>query len=93
MVGILVFLGGIALLGLTFKLAYNLFTVPPEQALKLNQQRTIDLAATGGSFVGILIRSILLIVMGVVSSLIATRGIHLYSHSLIQTHGDSGPES
>lgn len=87
--GILVFLAGISLLGVTFDLAYKLYTVPPEQALKLNGQKAIDLAATGGSFVGILVKTILLIVMGFVSSLIANRGIHLYSHSLMAR--PSGP--
>ncbi len=85
-VGILVFLGGIALLGLTFKLAFDLFAVQPDVALKLNQKKAIDLAATGGSFMGILVRTLLLVVMGLVSSLIATRGIHLYSQSLTSVH-------
>ena len=93
LVGILVFLGGIALLALTFKLAYALYSVPPDQALKLNEQKAIDLAATGNSFAQILIRSLLLIVMGLVSSLIAGKGVHLYSHSIVRESSQAPPSS
>ncbi len=82
LMGILVFLGGVGLLVLTFKLAYSLYNIPPAQALKLNGSKAIDFASTGSSLVGILIKTILLMIMGFVSSLVAKRGIHLYSHSL-----------
>jgi hypothetical protein len=85
-VGILVFLGGIALLVVTFRLAYDLYNIPPEQALKLDQQKAIDVAATGNSLAGIVIRSLLLLVMGLVSSVIAGRGVQLYSHSVVREH-------
>ncbi len=83
--GLLVFLGGIALLLLVFKLAYDLFAIPPEIALKLKGAKTIDPIQTGGSLVGILIKSIVLVIMGLFGSLIANKGVHLYSHSLRET--------
>ena len=82
-VGLLVFLGGVALLLLTFKLAYGLYSVPPEKALDLNRNKTVDLGTSGTALVGILVRTLLLVVMGLVSTLIANRGIALYTHSLI----------
>ncbi|HWD38230.1 MAG TPA: hypothetical protein VG944_05225 [Fimbriimonas sp.] len=84
-IGLLVFLGGIALLALTFKLAFDMFNVPPEDALKIKGTKTVDLAQSGGQFVGIIVRTLLLLVMGLVSSLIANRGILLYMHSLHRT--------
>lgn len=77
----LVFLGGVALIALTFKLAYDMFQVPPEQALKIAQGKTLDLAIAGQSFGSIFIRILLLIVMGLMGSLVANRGISLYERS------------
>ena len=82
MVGLLVFLGGVGLLLLTFRLAYDLYTTSPDQALKVTG-KTLDLATSGSSLVGILVRTLLLMVMGLVSTLIANRGIALYTHSLV----------
>lgn len=79
--GLLVFLGGVALLLLTFKLAYDMFRIPPEQALQLEKDKAIDVAATGNSLASLLLRVLLLIVMGLVGSFTANRGIHLYAES------------
>ena len=51
--GLPVFSGGIALLVLTFKLAFNMFNIPPDVALKMQGKKTVDLAVSGGQFVGI----------------------------------------
>jgi len=79
--GLATFLGGVALLLLTFKLAYEMFSVPPEQALNLKKGATLEVATVGSTITGLVIRILLLIVMGLVSSLIANRGIHLYTES------------
>jgi hypothetical protein len=79
--GLLTFLGGIALLLITFRLAYNLFQVPPVQAMQLTPGKPIDVSATGNSLVVLLFRILLLVVMGVLGSLIANRGISLYTQS------------
>jgi uncharacterized membrane protein len=77
-VGILIFLGGIALLVFTFSLAYSMFTTPPERALNLPPGEPVDLTQAGTAFVGIIIRVLLLVVMCIAASIIATRGIRLY---------------
>lgn len=74
-------MGGIALIALTFKLAYDMFQVPPEQALRIAQGKTLDLAVAGQSFGSVLIRILLLVVMGLMGSLVANRGISLYERS------------
>jgi len=82
-IGILTFLGGIALLVLTFKLAFDMFQVPPDQALHLEKGKVLDVAVAGQSFGVLLLRVLLLIVMGLVGSLVANRGIKLYTESLV----------
>lgn len=80
-VGMLTFLGGIALLLVTFSLAYRMFSVPPDQALGLKRGETLDVGMAGQSLASILVRVLLLVVMALAGSLVASRGISLYSHS------------
>jgi len=80
-IGILVFLGGVALLLEVFKLAYEMFNVPPAKALNISSGTKLDLNVAGSLFVGIMLRVILLLVMALVGSWIANRGISLYTHS------------
>jgi hypothetical protein len=87
--GILVFLGGVALLIVTFRLAFDMFRVPPQTVLSGKPGQPLNLQLAGTTFVGVILRILLLLVMGFVSSLIANRGIHLYTHS----HGHRGPAS
>ena len=81
LLGILTFLGGVALLLLTFRLAYDLFTVPPQDALGLRGAKELNPAVAGNSLSAILIRILLLFVMGFVGSMVANRGISLYTAS------------
>jgi hypothetical protein len=81
MLGILTFLGGVGLLLLTFRLAYELFTVPPADALGLRGAKELNAASAGNSLTAILIRILLLFVMGFVGSMIANRGVSLYTAS------------
>ena len=80
--GLLVFLGGVGLLGLTFKIAYAMFDVPQAQALGLVKGQAIDAAATGGSLLRIVIQLGVLVVMAIVGSMVANKGIGLYCGSL-----------
>jgi hypothetical protein len=66
---------------LTFWLAYRMFNVPPGDALGLRPGTAIDFGAAGGTFVGLIVQILLLLVMAVAGSLIANRGIHLYTES------------
>lgn len=81
-VGLLVFLGGVGLLGLTFKIAYEMFDVPQAKALGLVKGQAIDAAQTGGSLIRIVIQLGVLLVMAIVGSMLANKGIGLYCGSL-----------
>lgn len=80
-IGIAVFLGGVGLLILVFKLAYEMFTIPPDTAIGIHKGEKLDLTAAGTNFTNILLRIFLLLIMGLLGSWIANRGISLYSHS------------
>lgn len=84
-IGLLVFLGGIALLVVTFRLAFSIFETPPSTAIGAVKGKTIDLAAAGSSVVSLLIKIVLLALMAVVGSMVANRGISLYSHAKTKT--------
>lgn len=79
--GFIAFFGGIALLLLTFRLAYEMFHTPANQALNIVPGKTLQLPEVGASFAGVVIRILLLLVMGLVGSLVANRGILLIGHS------------
>jgi hypothetical protein len=79
--GILVFLVGVALLLFTFKLAYEMFMVAPQDALGIKPKQPLDLGQAGQSFVGLLVKVLLLAVMGLMGSLIANRGVSMFSGS------------
>ena len=89
LVGLLVFLGGIALLLFTFHLAYEMFTVPPPVALDLRPNKPVDLESAGSHVIGAFFRVLLLVVMALVGSLIANRGIQLYADSRGHIHDSS----
>jgi hypothetical protein len=79
--GVIVFLAGVGLLAFTFKLAYDMFMVPPQDALGIKPKQPIDLGMAGQSFVGLIVKVLMLIVMGLMGSLIANRGVTLFSGS------------
>ena len=79
--GIVVFLAGIALLAYTFQLANAMFSAQPEQVLGSAGKPTFDLALAGQSLIAILTRVLVLIVMGLMGSLIANKGISLFAGS------------
>ncbi len=82
-IGVLVFLGGVALLLLTFKLAYDMFTTPPVEALQIGKN-AIEFEKVVPNLIGIVVKILLLIVMGVMGSLVANRGVTLFTGS--RTH-------
>ena len=79
--GLAVFLGGIALLLLVFKLAYDLFTTPPSNVLGVQGAKTIDFGLVGNSLTVLVMKILLLLVMGIFGSLVANRGISMYTSS------------
>lgn len=83
--GIVTFLVGVALLLLTFKLAYDLFSVPPGTVVATSADKGyVDLGKSGENLVAIVVRVLLLIVMGLMGSLIANRGVSMFTHSRIR---------
>lgn len=78
LIGLLVFLSGIGLLIATFNLAFSLFSVPPSVALTDAETKAVDLARAGETLGSIVIKMLLLLVMCVVGSVVANRGIRLY---------------
>ncbi len=78
--GFLAFIGGVGLLGLTFDLAFEMFRTPAAKALGVSPGKTLQITEVGTSFAGIVIRILLLLVMGLVGSLVANRGILLIGH-------------
>lgn len=77
LIGLATFVAGIGLLAVTFQFAYSMFTVSPEATLG-NTSGKVNLAETGQLFAGMVARILLLLVMSVVGSVIANRGIRLY---------------
>lgn len=79
--GLITFLGGIVLLLLTFKLAFEMFAMPPSKSLGIEANQPVDLAKAGNSLAEVFLRFVALLIMSVVGSVIANRGIKLYSDS------------
>ena len=80
-IGLLVFLGGVALLVLVFRLAYDMFQTPPTMALDIQGGKALDLGKASNSASAILVKVIVLIIMAIAGSLIANRGILMYARS------------
>lgn len=78
--GIVIFLIGVALLGLSFKLAYNLFMVDPATRFQIGgPNQPLDFGKAVPTLLGLLVQVLLLLVMSIVGGMIANRGIRLYA--------------
>ncbi len=84
--GVVTFLVGVVLLLLTFKLAYDLFSVPPSGVVALTKDQAVDLGKSSANLASIAIRVVLLIVMGLMGSLVANRGVSLFTGSRTKRH-------
>lgn len=78
--GIVVFLAGIVVLAVVFVMAYHFFTSPDSHIQIARQAKSQEAPTTqlGISALSMLARILALIVMTIVGSLIASKGIHLY---------------
>ncbi len=81
--GLFIFLVGVALLLFTFKQAFDMFSMPPQNALGIKPKEPLDIGQAGQSFVGLLIKVLLLALMGLMGSLIANRGVAMFAGSRI----------
>jgi hypothetical protein len=79
--GVLTFLGGVALYCLTFKLAYTMFSTDPMILFGVTKNKPLDLNGALATGMWVLVRILLLMVMAIVSGSIVKHGIHLYADS------------
>jgi hypothetical protein len=85
--GVITFLVGVGLLLVTFKLAYDMFSTPPGSVIATTAKGdAVDLGRSGDNLATIVVRVILLIVMGLMGSLIANRGVSMFTHSRTRRH-------
>lgn len=78
-VGLLTFVFGVAMIVIAFKLAYDLFQVPPEVRLKIEPDEPIQLSQAASTFMEVLVRILMLVVMAGFGSMVANRGVKLYA--------------
>lgn len=85
--GVITFLVGVVLLLLTFKLAYDLFSIPPSHVItSAANGKDIDMGKSGDNLANVGIRVLLLVVMGLMGSLVANRGISMFTGSRTKRH-------
>ncbi|RYG42641.1 hypothetical protein EON79_18480 [bacterium] len=80
-IGLVVFLGGVALLVIVFRLSYDMFQTPPTVALEIQGGKTLDLGRASDRASAILVKVVVLLIMAIAGSLVANRGILMYSRS------------
>lgn len=81
LIGLAVFLGGIGIIVWAFRQAYTMFTTPPSDALGIKSGETVNLNRAGENGIRILYQTALLFVIVIIGSVVANRGIKLYSES------------
>lgn len=79
--GLLTFLGGVALLLYVFRLALDVFTVAPSQAIGAKQGEALDVNVALNNLAGVGIRVVMLLVMAILGGLVAKWGIRMYAES------------
>ena len=92
--GLLTFLGGVGLIVAAFALARQMFATPPDVAMGVNEGQTIDLNVVLASGMAVLMKVVLLVVMAGFGSMVASRGIRLYTGGVVPTTDieDSKPQ-
>lgn len=86
LVSLLVFLAGIAMLMFVFKTALDLFSIPPENAVGIKKTEPFTAETAGRSGMQLVWRIVLMLIMSIIASIIANRGIRLYSEA---KHGEA----
>lgn len=77
--GLLTFLVGLALILFAFKLAYDIFTVPPRLAMEMKPGEPVALSKAADGMFQVVVRVVLLVAMAGFGSMVANRGIKLYA--------------
>ncbi|MDI9635169.1 hypothetical protein QPK87_31735 [Kamptonema cortianum] len=79
LVGLLAFLFGLAMIVIAFKLAWDLFSIPPEVRLDIKQGEPIDAGNASQTLLTLLVKVLMLVVMAGFGSMVANRGVRLYA--------------
>lgn len=77
-IGLVTFLFGVGLIVTTFLLAKDLFSVSPDEMLRIKPGTALDLNSVASSGFALLAKIILLVLMSAIGSVVASRGIKLY---------------
>lgn len=77
--GLLTFLVGLGLILFAFKLAFDIFTVPPRLALDVKPGVPVALDKAADGMFQVVVRVVLLVAMAGFGSMVANRGIKLYA--------------
>ena len=77
--GLLTFLVGLALIVFAFKLAYDIFIVPPRLALEMKPGQPVEIGKAADGMFQVVVRVIVLVAMAGFGSMVANRGIKLYA--------------
>lgn len=80
--GVIIFLAGIAVIFFVFQQAFSMFLKPPMETLQIEPGKPMNLNNTANSLLMSLLKVILLVVMAGIGSMIANRGIKMYSSAL-----------
>ena len=81
LVGLGIFLLGIGILFTVFSQALSLFGTPPKVEMQVQPGKPIEISSAFNGMMGVVVTVVLLILMTWVGSVIANRGIYLYSQS------------
>lgn len=84
LLGVLVFLGGLAILAFVFYIAYRLYGTPLSTLLNASDQTVTRLQRLLDVGVTVIIRILFLVLMTIIGSIITNRGIQMYASS--RTH-------
>ena len=68
-----------ALIGATFWQAYDIFAKAPQINLGIASGKPIDFNIVGLNFVRLIVKILLLVVMALIGSLLATKGVKMYA--------------
>ena len=94
LVGLLTFIIGIAMILVAFKLALDLFSVPPEVQLDVRFDKPIDASQASQTLLKVFLKIVSLLVMAVFGSMVANRGIKLHaSYKLAPVEKPDTPET
>ena len=88
--GVVVFLAGVAIVIWTFMQAFDIFSKAPQLNLGVEQNKPINFSVVGVNFVRLLVKVLVLVVMAGIGSALANRGARMYaSGKSVRIHSDT----